>query len=72
MIVKHRSREGHEDGCIVNWTFTRNDTICDCGAKLASEERARKAACQHELVGFRTAKVCKHCGQTKAEIKAGV
>ena len=72
MIVKWRSVEGHDDTCIVNWTFAPNDAICDCGAKRAAEERARKAACKHEMVGFRTAKVCKFCGQTKAEIKAVV
>ena len=72
MIVKYHSVPGHDDGCIVNWVFTRNDTICDCGAMRDAVARARRAACQHELVGFRTAKVCKRCGQTKAEIKGGV
>lgn len=72
MIIKHRSVEGHDDTCVINWTFTRNDTICDCGAMRDAVARAIKAACPHEMVGFRSAKVCKFCGQTKAEIKAGV
>jgi hypothetical protein len=71
VIVKHRNAEGHADTCIVNWTFTRNDANCDCGAMRDAVARAIKAACKHEMVGFRSAKVCVHCGQTKAEIKAG-
>jgi hypothetical protein len=72
VIMKHRSVPGHDDTCIVNWTFTPDSAACDCGAMRDLLARARKAACQHKMVGFRTAKVCVHCGQTKAEIKAGV
>lgn len=67
--MKHRSVEGHDDTCIINWTLAPDSAACDCGAHRDLLERARKAACAHEMVGFRTAKVCKHCGQTKAEIK---
>lgn len=77
-MLEFPKREGHDGMCILNFGFARpgDEKRCDCGVyaaqKRREEEEKRIAAirnCSHQFVGFRTAKLCKHCDKTKVEIK---
>jgi hypothetical protein len=72
LVYLYNHRPGHDDSCIVN--FGASERVCDCGAfaateKLRKEQVAAILACNHEFVGFRSSKLCKHCGKIRAELK---
>jgi hypothetical protein len=67
MIDVYFNRTNHDPMCL--YQFGVDENSCDCGA---TKERIKKDLvlnCKHQFSGFRTAKVCIHCGKTRAEIK---
>lgn len=63
----YNARPGHVEWCLAN--FGPSESSCDCGGFEKKERIAAILRCNHEFVGFRSSKLCKHCGQTRAELK---
>lgn len=68
MLVNfYNPRPGYVSDCLAN--LGASESVCDCGAFREKERIAAILRCNHEFVGFRSSKLCKHCGQTRAELK---